>query len=211
MGNFWQGSTQLSVPNLDNCAPPLFDCTIGTDGTYTSINDAIAAGAVRIAVLPGATITAAVTFASASGVLFGIAPLIQIVGNYVLTISGDGVLVRCCRFGNTAGVGLLVTGNRIRVDSCNFQSCGSHGLHLNGSSGAHHISNCTFYGNGGDGIRAELNNQAAISNCRSQTNTGYGINDIVNNCLVSTTWVYANTAGSISGSKTYVDSSCYGA
>ena len=180
----------------------------GTGGKYQSLNEAVNIGGwSKILVCVGAYLEAGLTISADKGWLVGLGNWTNITGNYTLTISGDDFYLAGIRHTNTGGVGLYVTGVRIVIERCQFMSCGSSGIQLNASAGDHMISNTTCYGNGGDGIRAEANNNAAISNCRCQGNTGYGIRDNVNACLVSTCWLENNTAGSISGSKTYVDTS----
>lgn len=80
-------------------------------------------------------------------------------------------------------VGLRAKSNsRVFVDRGNFANCVSHGVFADGTGGASvaDIANSAIFNNGGDGIRAEVNNAVGrISNCDIHNNQGIGAHVVV--------------------------------
>jgi hypothetical protein len=201
---FWD-SASVSVDNLARLGP-FVSGTVGTEGKYSTLNSAIAAGWTRILLAPGASLNANLTL-SATVSIINPGPVLTIAGNYQLNIVATDCYFEGFRISNNAGVGFYVTGARTRFFRCTAQSCLSHGFHFNAGGGDHEMLMCLAYANGGDGVRCEVNNSARINLLRSQSNTGWGINDLTDIAQISCSYLIANTAGQHNGATTYTDTS----
>lgn len=205
--NFWDANTIAT--GLEKCGP-WFDCAIGTQGKYTSLNDAIAGGHIRIAVLPGATITADLTITANNVwvVGFGAREAITL-GGYKITVSGN--FVRLAGFGinNASGIGIEITGYMATLERVNVQSCGGHGVYLNDTNGMHMLLHCRSQDNTGastDGIyaTAAAGANTMVTNCMSLNNGRYGINDQSDAMIIVGNRLTGNGTAGINGSSTSI-------
>lgn len=203
--SFWH-SNKITADNMAKLGPYV-DGFVGTNGKYSTLNAAVAAGWTEIIVAPGATLSADLNLTAKCSIIGLMYSADTITGNYCINVQGDDSYLAGFRLSNTAGKGIYVTGSRCRLERITVQNCLSHGIHFNASGGDHELLMIIAYGNGGDGIRFEANNTARASHIRSQSNTGWGINDLTNVLCLSTTRVAGNTAGQINGATTYHDAS----
>jgi len=204
--SFWDGATQVTADNLARLGPYV-DGFVGTDGKYSVLNDAIAAGWTRIIVTTGATLSADLDLTAKCSILGLIYQELTITGNYCINVQAADCCLAGFRISNTAGKGIYITGVRCRLERISVEYCLSHGIHFDASAGNHEMIMVRTYGNGGDGIRLEAANTVWACHIRSQSNTGYGINDLANLICLSTSRINANTAGQINSTSTYIDAS----
>jgi len=201
---FWD-SASVSADNLARLGP-FVNGVVGTEGKYSVLNDAVAAGWTRMILAPGASMNANVTLAAGTSII-SLSSNITIGGNYRINVAGDDCYLEGFRVSNNTGVGFYITGARARFFRCDARNCLSHGFHFNASGGEHEIIVCLAYANGGDGVRCEVNNSARISMLRSQSNVGWGINDLTGVAQISCSYLISNTAGPHNGATTYTDQS----
>ena len=205
--NFWD--TNTIATGLEKCGP-WFDCAIGTQGKYTSLNDAIAAGHTRIAVLPGATITADLTITAASVWIIGFGARETVVlGGYKITVSGNFCRLAGFAINAASGIGIEITGYQANISRVNVHDCGGHGIYLNDAYGHHQLLHCRCQDNAGastDGIYMTAAAAAGtfITNCLSIGNGRYGINDAGNCAIMVGNKCTGNGTSGINSSSTFV-------
>ena len=204
--SFWD-SHSVSVDNLSRLGP-FVDGVVGTEGKYSVLNDAIAAGWTRIVLASGASLNADLTIPLNTSII-ALQAGITLAGNFCLNVAGADCYLEGFTVINSGGKGFYITGQRARFCRVRAMSCLSHGFHFaNTSWGDHEMTSCLAYGNGGDGIRCELYNYTRIILSRSQNNVGYGVNDLIPNAVqISCSLINGNTAGQRSGSSPYIDAS----
>jgi len=204
--SFWDGATQITADNMARLGPDV-DGFVGTDGKYSVLNDAIAAGWTRIIVTTGATLNADLNLTAKCSIVSRIYQDFTLTGNYCINVQANNCYLEGFRMVNGAGIGIYVTGARARLARITVESCLSHGIHFNAASGDHELIMCNAYGNGGDGIRMEASNSARLVLIRSQSNVGYGVNDLTDVVQITCSKINGNTAGNINGASTYIDTS----
>jgi hypothetical protein len=201
---FWDGAS-VSADNLARLGP-FVDGIVGTTGKYSVLNDAISAGWTRILLASGASLNANLTLTGQTSII-GLSPSVTIAGNYQINVQASDCYFEGFKLTNNTGVGFYVTGARARFFRVSAQSCLSHGFHLNAAWGDHELMACLAYANGGDGVRCETNNYTRIMMLLSQSNVGWGVNDLTNVVQISCSYIVGNTAGQRSGTSTYIDHS----
>lgn len=101
--------------------------------------------------------------------------------------SGTGIFSRCIAHDNTAGVnahGFYIGGaQNAQLFNCIMETNGGSGLQIDSTSAStHQITNCDFYNNTGDAIKANAdfgnNNGIYIENCNFIKNAGKAINNL---------------------------------
>jgi len=186
----------LTVDNMSRLGP-FVDGIVGSEGKFSVLNDALAAGWTRIIVSAGASMNAAVNITTAVSIMAFHHGLVQITGNYPINVSGSDCYFEGFKIVNTAGVGFYVTGARARFYRMRVESCLSHGIHFNAAWGDHEVLMSNIYANGGDGIKIAASNPVRIAMCRIQSNTGWGVNDATNIVQITCSQINANTAGQV--------------
>jgi hypothetical protein len=202
---YWTGRA-CSEENLGQLGP-FVDGICGTTGKYSVLNDCISAGWTRILLTQGASLNANLTITARTSII-GLQASIALAGNYAINVQAADCYFEGFSVSNNAGIGFYVTGARARFFRMGALNCLSHGFHFNASWGDHEMLCCLAYANGGDGVRLEVNNYAALIRLLSQSNVGYGVRDNANAAQIGGgSLIYGNTAGQISGGSTYIDHS----
>jgi len=194
--SFW-GVHPVTVENMDRVAP-VFDVVVGTDGSTTDINAAVAAGHTRIALVPGAALTANLVISASNGVLFSLNARETLdIGAYQLQIAGSKWTLRGLKIDGAAGsYGLSLANTDIWVDQCAVYNCW-RGIQ-NTTASYNVISGCVSKDNGNDGIEnAGFHHVLAFN--RVIDNGGYGVDDISNGCIVFGNVLTGNGSGAING------------
>jgi hypothetical protein len=179
------------------------DAVCATNGAGTDLNALHAAGAKKIILGPGAVLTANLSLTGNDGWLWSpYNPLALDLGAYKLAVVGHRWHLEGFSVDGSASVGVAVEGSSIlctirRVGALN---CTSHGIQLNTTSDYHRVEECYIESNGGDGIwiNATVANAKIFGN-HSRLNTGYGVNDLSNSCLLGLNQIDGNTAGALNG------------
>lgn len=205
MAGFWE-SNSLTVDNMSKLGP-FVDGIVGTDGKYSVLNNAIAAGWTKMLLSTGASLNADLTLGSNVSIISR-HTTVSIAGNFCINVAGNDCYLEGLSISNNTGKGIYVTGQRVRMFRVIASYCLTHGIHLNSSAtGDHELISVLAFANTGDGINIAASNYTRIICSRAQSNTGWGVNDLSNVVQMSSSLVYGNTAGQISGTKTYVSSS----
>lgn len=205
--NFWDSNTIAT--GLEKCGPWM-DCAIGTQGKYTSLNDAISGGHTRIAVLPGATITADLTITANNVWIVGFSAREPIsLGGYKITLSGNFPRLEGFAINSASGVGIEITGIMASITRIHVHDCGGHGISLNSTFGNHMLFQCRLESNTGastDGIYMSSGggSRTMITNCYSCGNGRYGINDGSNAAIMVGNRLTTNGTAGINGTSTAV-------
>lgn len=209
--NYWDFNSISD--GLEKCGP-FMDCAIGTQGKYTSLNAAITAGHTRIIVLPGATLTAALTISannvSIRGFMNALGSPVDL-GGYKIAVTGDNVYLSGFRIDGTSLTGLEIRGENARIENVSVINAGATaGLYMNSTAGNHLIFNCQFRDNDAvgtiDGIllTAAAGQYTRIIGCDCGSNGQYGINDASNAAIMVGNNCTGNGTGGINSSSTYV-------
>lgn len=213
MAGFWDAN-DITPANMNKLGP-IIDGVVGTNGEYQDIYAAMLDPGgpqwTKVFITDGAIMSQACAFTAGDEWLIGVGYAMRITGDYALSFAGAGAIIIGIGRSTITSPGILITGDRAHIERCVFLNCTSHGLHLNSANGNHHLHHIVSYGNGGDGIRFEQSgDDAMLTNIRSQTNTGYGINNVNNARICAASGLLnGNTAGSWNGASTYRSSSVY--
>ena len=130
---------------------------------------------------------------------------------FQMTSSQSGYYKRCISHNNSGSntSGFIIQSNNgaagTVVEDCIADTNGLHGILANAATaGVYILSNCTSYGNGGDGFRSTSStNYFYIENCLFANNGGYGVNQSVTATVVPQRLVncgfYSNSSGETNG------------
>lgn len=201
---FWD-TASVSADNLARLGP-FVDGIVGTNGKYSVLNDAVASGWTRILLATGASLNANLTLSARTSII-GLSPSVTVTGNYALNVVASDCYFEGFAISNNSGVGFYVTGSRARFYRVDALNCLSHGFHFNAGWGDHEMNMCLAFANGGDGVRCEVNNPVRISQLRSQSNTGWGLNDLYGVAQITCSYLIANGGGQHNGATTWTDHS----
>ena len=184
----------------DELGPP-WDAVCGTKGLSTDLNAVVAAGHKRIMIAPGAVLTAALVLSTANGWLmsFGGSRMVNL-GAFSIVVAASDWHLEGFEVNGASGAGIVLTASGISCTRVSAIGCGTHGFHVTSGSN-HHLLGCRSWSNTGDGLRAEAatTNLVAVM-CYLSFNTGWGVNDIANDCILSGgNRIEGNTAGGING------------
>lgn len=206
---FWDTNPQTAA-NFNRLGP-WFDEYVGTEGNYQDLKAAYDAGARRILVGPGASLSAALTIAADDVAIVSVVAgpktaLVSFPLAYPLTITGARCYLDGIAFNSITGVCILAQGDALEARRLYINGGSTHGIHLNNTFNDHVVEGCWIIGNGGDGVKIDSGcDWARVHNCVIWGNTGWGINDGANNVIEGLNRLNGNTAGAINGTSIYVN------
>ena len=209
--NYWDYNS--IGDGLEKCGP-FMDCAIGTQGKYTSLNAAIAAGHTRIIILPGATITAGLNISadnvSIRGFMNSLGSVVDL-GSYKIAVDGDNVYLSGFQINGTSLTGIEIRGENAKIENITVIDAGATaGLYLNSTAGNHSVIGCTFRDNDAagtiDGIRmtAAAGQYTRVIGCDCGSNGQYGINDASDDAIMVGNNCVGNGTSGINSSSTFV-------
>jgi hypothetical protein len=206
---FWD-TNDITAARLNRLGP-WFDEYVGTEGNYQDLKAAYDAGARRMLIGPGASLSAALTIAADNVAIVSVvanpkAALAQFPLAYPLTISGNQCYLDGIAFNSVTGVAITVTGDDFEARRLAIYSSSSHGIYLNNTYNDAVIEGCWIISNGGDGVKTIAGcDHTRIHNCIIYGSTGWGINDAAGNCLEGCNRLDGNSGGAINGGTSYTN------
>ena len=204
MSSFWQNNDfdDLTLARLG----PFLDGVVGTEGEYTDLYAAIAAGWTKMILTPSATLSQNLTISGHNGFIWSLhMHEFGALNDHKITVSGSyWKFVGIKLFAGAAGWELQ--GSNYDMINCSVVSGSSHGLYINSSNGGFKFLGCTFRSNAGDGIKiVSTSTYNDFVACDSHTNAGWGVNTAVTGSgfpIFAGCRLGVNTLGSANGTIT---------
>lgn len=188
---------------------PRFDAYCATVGDGTDLNAIVTGGATRIALGPGAVLTANLALTASDGFIwtpFGMRGLN--LGAYRITCSGNDWNFEGFELNGMTGAGIEFTGisQTCTLTRVTIRNGSSHGVQFNSSGNDHQVLGCYIESNGGDGIKIQAGSGAnRIYGNFIWGNTGWGINDLSDDIIEGCNRLDNNTGGARNTSSTFVN------
>jgi hypothetical protein len=197
---FWH-TYAITAERLNRLGPYL-DCFVGTDGEYQTLNAAIAAGAKRIFLTDGATMSSNLSISASDGFIVGFHHMNLTINasSYNLTITGD----------NWNLEGFVLNTGRLKIEGteCSMERVWSYNSATTGiwlaAGDRHCLSGCWCTSATTDGLYITAGvDYCKVNQCEFKNNGGYGVNDLSNLIMEGSNYYAGNASGGINSSSPY--------